>query len=112
EKKPTVVGDFLYVVEALFHGPVILPSVSEVNVVDDFASDQFNQRILHLRQLIAPEHGAIVMKPFAPTLNRAQANFGDDAHRSGRKSKQAEQIRQMNPFLKWPKRRALVRQRA
>ena len=86
QKKPAVVGNLAFIVQALFHRPVILPAVGEMNVVDDFASDHFHQGILHLLQLIAAKNVAVIVQPFAPAFDGAQANFADNSHGAGGES--------------------------
>ncbi len=83
QKKPAVVGNLIFVVQAFFHRPVVLPAVGEMDVVHRLASNLVHERALHFCQLIAAKRVTIIVQPLAPGLDGAQTNFADDPHRTG-----------------------------
>src|SRR5262245_20080453 len=71
-----------------------------MDVVDDLAFDELQQRLLSLIQLIVAERVAVIVKPFPSPLNGSKANLADDSQGARRLGEKSEQIREVNPFLK------------
>src|SRR5215510_1603780 len=74
-----------------------------MDIMDYLTSDQLHQSILCAVELIATKCIAVIVQPFASSLNGPQADFADNSHGTGRQSEETQQIRQMDPFLKGTK---------
>ena len=81
QKKPGVARNFCLIVKTLFHRPVVLPAIGEVNVVNHFAFDQLHERILDPVELVAAEGVTVVVQPFSLSLDGTQADLANNAHR-------------------------------
>ena len=89
---------------------MILPTIGKMDVVNHFALDHSDQRVLHLQQLIAAERVTVIVQPFAlASMARKQTLLMIPIEPAASVNK-TEQIRKMNPFLERPERGSLVRQ--
>src|SRR3990170_1105538 len=112
QEKPGVFRYLGFVAKPLCHGPVVLPAIGEMDIISNLTLDELEHALLDVFKLIAPEGIAIIVQPFPFSLNGAKANSTDDPQRPCRKSKEAEEIWQVNPFLKRSEVCALVGQGA
>src|SRR5262249_38011030 len=86
QEKPGVVRNPVLVVQSFLHRPVILPAIGKMDIMDYLTSDQLHQSILCAVELIATKCIAVIVQPFAPSLNGPEADFADNSHGTGRQS--------------------------